>query len=149
MQILEERWVFTLATCSDCAGAIPHCAPLFYALARDPADGAPLLLFTSDPTSTHGEQLDVGPTEVGGAVYLESEVIGELRGVQMRAQVTRLEVGSEDEARAREAYLTRHPVARDALAAGKHRLYRMRVHWAKLTDNRLGFGKHPVVSFSR
>ena len=46
----------------------------------------------------------------------------------------------------RARYLARHPHAAPVLGAG-HRLYALAPTWAKLTDNRLGFGVHPVVNF--
>ena len=48
---------------------------------------------------------------------------------------------------ARDLYLARHAVAEPVLASGSHHLYALLVTWAKLTDNRLGFGVHPVVDF--
>ena len=149
MRMLEAHWVMTLATSPPQPGAPPHCAPLFYALGATADDGAPILVFTSNPESVHGTHLGAGPTPSGAAIYLESETVGELRGAQLRGPVDRLEAGDAREADARTRYLKRHPVARDLLAAGRHRLYAMRVRWAKLTDNRLGFGQHPIVDFGR
>ena len=60
----------------------------------------------------------------------------------------RLELDDPREADARARYIERHPVAGPMLEGGPHRLYRMRLSWAKLTDNRLGFGVHPVLEFS-
>ena len=172
MQILSEHWVFTLATTPTGPYADPHhrsvpplaspepgtpyCTPLFYALEQAPGESArsaaPCLIFASDPASSHAQHIGSGPagsdpTWVGAAIYLETETVGQLRGAQMRGQVTCLEPGGDGEAQARSAYLARHPIAQAVLASGKHRLYRLRVSWAKLTDNRLGFGMHPIVSF--
>ena len=47
----------------------------------------------------------------------------------------------------RASYLARHAIAERQLASGRHRLYALIVTWAKLTDNRLGFGAHPIVDF--
>ena len=149
MQILDAHWVFTLATRDPAdTNAPPHCAPLFYAVQAATENGAPALLFTSSPESVHSRHIGGGPREVGGAIYLETETVGELRGAQLRGVVHELASDSEAETAARARYLERHPVAEGVLAEGRHRLYRFVLTWAKLTDNRLGFGKHPVVDFS-
>jgi uncharacterized protein YhbP (UPF0306 family) len=148
MSLLDEHWVLTLATREPTEpSAPPHCAPLFYALQRSDGHHA-ILVFTSDPNSAHGRHLGAGPTTAGAAIYLESETVGQLRGVQMRGLVERLDEGDPRLEAARARYLDRHPVAEPMLKAGsKHRLYRFELTWAKLTDNRLGFGVHPIVDF--
>ena len=50
-------------------------------------------------------------------------------------------------ATARSEYLRRHPVAERMLARGGASLFVLRLIWAKLTDNRLGIGVHPVFQF--
>ncbi len=141
MRILEAHWVMALAT-HDPQHPAPYPTPLFYALAGDPAP--PRLLFASSPRSAHGRMLERAAPRAAAAaaVYLESETVGELRGVQLRGRVG-ITQAPED----LEAYLARHPVASEVLAAGRHALYAFIVEWAKLTDNRLGFGAHPVVEF--
>ena len=149
MLILKAHWVFTLATRPPAGGpSAPHCAPLFYAIDPGSNETAPVLVFTSDPDSTHGLHIGQGPTQVGGALYLESETVGELRGVQLRASAVRLDNNADREASARAIYLARHPVAAAMLAKGRHRLFALTIEWAKLTDNRLGFGQHPIVTFT-
>lgn len=148
MLILNAHWVLTLATRPPSGGSVaPHCAPLFYAVEKGSKEAAPVLLFTSNPDSAHGVHIARGPTQVGAAVYLESETVGELRGVQLRAAAERLDPDDAREARARAIYLARHPVAEEMLAEGRHRLFALTIEWAKLTDNRLGLGQHPILSF--
>jgi uncharacterized protein YhbP (UPF0306 family) len=149
MQILAERWVLTLALADG--DHAPYPAPLFHALAEPGALGdhqAPLLLFASSAASYHGRLTGVGPIPAAAAVYLESETVGVLRGAQLRGSLVREDALTERcAAAARAVYLDRHPVAGPMLASGSHRLYALIVTWAKLTDNRLGFGVHPEARF--
>jgi hypothetical protein len=141
MTVLDERWVLALATRADDGLSYP--APLFYAVAGPPGPGlGPRLVFASRPDSAHGRHLGDGPTLAAAAVYLESEVIGELRGVQLRGEVVRLDrLPGPAQEPLRAAYLRRHPVAAARLGPeAPERLYGLAVTWAKLTDNRLGFG---------
>jgi uncharacterized protein YhbP (UPF0306 family) len=150
MRVLSERWVLTLAL-ADPDHRAPYPTPLFYALAEPDTIGAhpaPLAIFASDPASRHGELCGEGPSPAAAAVYLESEGADELRGAQLRGRVIR-EQRCRAEARAalRARYLERHPIAEGVLAEGRHSLYVLQIAWAKLTDNRLGFGRHPIAEF--
>lgn len=143
MAVLCERWVLTLATAVP-GDPTPYATPLFYAVApaHRPGEG-PRLVFASSPTSAHGRHLGDGPTTVAAALYLESHDFAELRGVQLRGEV----VPTASPA-ARTAYLERHPGAGPLLQAGaRERLYALAITWAKLTDNRLGFGYKREWSF--
>ncbi len=140
MSVLRERWVLTLATSPPAADGdptppVPYATPLFYAVAGL-VGGGPRLVFASRPDSAHGRHLGAGPTAVAAALYLESEAVSELRGVQLRGEVV-LGAGAADRA----AYLGRHPAAEALLRPGsREQLYVLALTWAKLTDNRLGFG---------
>jgi uncharacterized protein YhbP (UPF0306 family) len=148
MTVLQERWVLTLATSPRPAdphalAGVPYPTPLFYAVAdAGVAAGGPRLLFASRADSTHGRHLGEGPTAVAAGLYCESEVVGELRGVQLQGEVSPLDQFSAPAAaELRAIYLARHPVAAALLKPGaRDRLYVLTVMWAKLTDNRLGFG---------
>lgn len=146
MAVLRERWVMTLATLplpdpSDREAKVPYPTPLFYAVLAADLPSGPQLVFASDPDSTHGRHLGTGPTAVAAGLYLESERVDELRGVQLRGGVVRASVTAAATAAARAAYLGRHPTAAGLLGPGARvQLYVLAVIWAKLTDNRLGFG---------
>lgn len=151
VRLLSERWVLALSTV---APEGPYTTPLYYALDAEGsvANGrGPRLLFVSDPETNHGRMLGDGPTRVSAATYLESREVSELRGVQLRGEASRLRPGdSEALARARALYLDAHPVARPAFdSSSPPALYVVEIFWAKLTDNRLGFGTHRVVSYAR
>jgi uncharacterized protein YhbP (UPF0306 family) len=149
MRILGERWVLTLALADG--DDAPYPTPLFYALAEPHSLGnhaAPLVLFASSASSHHARLAGIGPTAASAAVYLETEELQVLRGAQLRGALVREDALSEPErAAARARYLARHRVAEPVLASGKHHLFALIIHWAKLTDNRLGFGAHPEVRF--
>ncbi len=174
MAVLQERWVLTLATVpaplsptetpheapplprpvSQSAGAIdepdyPYATPLFYAVAEH-LTAAPTLVFASRPDSTHGRHLGTGPTRCAAGLYLESEDVSGLRGVQLRGLVALVELWPGDApAGLRAAYLRRHPGAAGLLQPGaRERLYGLALTWAKLTDNRRGFGHKQVWKFS-
>jgi uncharacterized protein YhbP (UPF0306 family) len=148
MRVLTERHVMALVLADQPA---PYPTPLFFALAEPNSIGrhaAPILAFASDPLSHHGRLADRGPTPAAAAVYLETEQVGLLRGAQLRGSLIREDRWTAAGAASlRAGYLARHPIAEPMLAAGRHRLYALIVTWAKLTDNRLGFGVHPIVDF--
>jgi uncharacterized protein YhbP (UPF0306 family) len=144
MALLRERWVLTLATTIP-GEPTPYATPLFYAVTppQRPGEG-PRLLFASRPDSAHGRHLGEGPTTVAAALYLESLAIAELRGVQLRGEVVPTAAAAS-----LAAYLERHPGAEPLLRPGaRERLYAFTVTWAKLTDNRLGFGYKREWSFA-
>jgi uncharacterized protein YhbP (UPF0306 family) len=149
MRILAEHWVLPLALADG--DHAPYPTPLFYALAEPGALGdheAPLLLFASSAASYHGRLTGDGSIPAAAAVYLESETVGVLRGAQLRGSlVCDTALTEAGAAAARATYLGRHPIAEPMLAGGSHRLYALIVTWAKLTDNRIGFGKHPEARF--
>ncbi len=150
MRVLSERWVLSLAL-PDPEHPAPHPCALFYVAIEPNTIGehaSPLLGFVSDPASHHGQLTGRGPIPAAAAVYLESAVVGELRGAQLRGVLVREDAIATTAALAlRERYLERHPIARDLLAGGRHRLYALQITWAKLTDNRMGFGRHMVTEF--
>lgn len=135
----------------DTAEAAPYPTPLFFALAQPDSIGrhaAPILAFASDPDSHHGRLAGRGPIMAAAAVYLETEDVRQLRGAQLRGRLLRDDLfTAAGVASLRASYLARHAIAEPLLARGRHRLYALIVTWAKLTDNRLGFGVHPILDF--
>ncbi|MBK7827294.1 pyridoxamine 5'-phosphate oxidase family protein [Nannocystis sp.] len=145
MAVLRECWVLTLATTVP-GEAAPYATPLFYAVVPGEQGDGPRLIFASRPDTTHGRHLAEGPTTVAAGLYLETESIAELRGVQLRGEVVPLPPTA---VAARAAYLERHPGAAALLRPdARERLYALTVTWAKLTDNRLGFGYKHEWSFA-
>ncbi len=155
LSILEAHWVMALAlpdvADADDGAPQPYPAPLFYALARPDSIGehtAPLLIFTGSPNSHHSELIGDAPTPAAAALYLETETVGSIRGAQLRGLALCASCCTPGaQAGLRRTYLARHPIAHSALEGGHHQLYALQITWAKLTDNKLGFGVHPSGSF--
>lgn len=123
----------TIATCSD---STPYCANLFYAL----TDDEPSLVFVSDRKTRHmTEALRNG--RVAGSIVLETETVGQIRGLQFCGRVA--ELSGRAKLMARLAYLKRFPYA---VLSGAE-IWSLKITYAKLTDNRLGFGKKIIVDF--
>ena len=113
----------TLATGMDGA---PYATPLFYAYDAK----RNLFVFASGTDTEHAEQMRKNPF-AAAAIYLETETVGKIRGVQLTGVVS-----PADEADAG-CYFGRFPYARVLQPV----LWRLEPGWMKLTDNRLGFGK--------
>ena len=128
IKFLKKHHVFTLATCLD---GQPWCASMFYAF----IEGDAALVFTSDPATRHITEA-MRNQNVAGAVALETEIIGLIRGVQFSGQL--IEPPSpEVKKKAHRAYLKRFPYA----ILNTSPLWILELHEVKFTDNRLGFGK--------
>ena len=123
---VREHHVMTLATGGDGA---PYATPLFYAY-----DGRRnCFVFASGTETAHAAQMQTDPA-VAAAIYLETETVGKIRGLQLTGTV----VCADDADRG--CYYGRFPYAR----ALQPVLWRLEPAWMKLTDNRLGFGKKLV-----
>jgi uncharacterized protein YhbP (UPF0306 family) len=146
MSVLRERWVLTLATLTPAREL--HATPLFYAVAVLPACAAPLLVFASRADSSHGRAIGDGPTGVAAAIYLETEDLAQLRGAQLHGEAvacTRLR--TDLAAALRAGYLERHPLAAPHLGP-RDQLYVLAITWARLVDNRRGFGSRLHFGFA-
>ena len=119
----------------------PAAAALFYAPLREGL----LLLFVSDPTSRHARHLAADP-RCAATVHADGQAWRGIRGAQLR--------GSAAPAPRRDwpRYLARFPMAATvpelAAALGRTRLYRLEVAWARLIDNRQGFGHRDEWEFA-
>jgi uncharacterized protein YhbP (UPF0306 family) len=129
LQFIREHHVLTLAiTRND----TPWCATCFYLFLED----RNLLVFTSGEETRHiTDMTETLNFSAAGTIALETKMIGKIRGIQFSGIVRKLE---GDELRlAKKAYLKRFPVARFSDLT----LWGLEVHYIKMTDNRLGFGK--------
>jgi len=117
----------TLATSVD---QQPWCANCFYAFNADKLS----LIFTSDFETRHIREA-VQNSKVAGNVVLETSVIGKIQGIQFAGELT-LPQGDEAE-QVNSTYLKRFPFA----VLMNTNLWEFRIDYAKMTDNRLGFGK--------
>ena len=127
IKFLKKHHVLTIATSN---GSEPWCASCFYVyLEKENA-----LVFTSDLKTRHAREFLANP-EVAGNIYLETKIIGKIRGVQFRGTISEPE--GEMAGIARNAYIKRFPVA---MLMDTH-LWVVKLSLLKMTDNRLGFGK--------
>ncbi|MDR0761635.1 MAG: pyridoxamine 5'-phosphate oxidase family protein [Campylobacteraceae bacterium] len=87
-------------------------------------------VFASDKKTRHMQNIAKNPL-VSGTITLETKEIGLIRGIQFEGSVKKASL------KAKKAYLLSYPFA----AALAPSLWELEITYAKLTDNRLGFGK--------
>ncbi|MFO7863166.1 MAG: pyridoxamine 5'-phosphate oxidase family protein [Salinivirgaceae bacterium] len=127
VDLIKKHHVLTLATCVDNR---PWCASCFYAwLSSENA-----FVFTTDKSTLHGKQAILNEN-VAANIYLETKVIGKIRGLQVAGSLE--QPTGELLEKVRKRYLKRFPYAR-LMETTMWILYPTTL---KLTDNRLGFGK--------
>ena len=128
VDFIKEHHVLTLAV-SD--GSDIWCSHAFYTF----VEGELLFVITSDEKTRHISLINKNPGLVAGAICLETETIGLIRGLQFKAVADKCDDSLTN--RYRLKYLKRFPYA--VLKGGE--LWTLRITEAKFTDNRLGFGK--------
>ncbi|MDR2937839.1 MAG: pyridoxamine 5'-phosphate oxidase family protein [Prevotellaceae bacterium] len=127
IDVINAHHVLTLATCvSD----EPYCSSVFYAFFEEEN----CFVFSSESNTKHVKDLAHNMC-VAANIALETEAIGKIQGVQIQGLVHRPE--GELLKRAKKAYMRRFPYA----ALISTTFWVLEPTWAKLTDNRLGFGK--------
>jgi uncharacterized protein YhbP (UPF0306 family) len=127
IKFFRKHHVLTIATSN---GSEPWCASCFYVYMEDEN----VLVFTSDLKTRHGQEF-LKNAEVAGNIYLETRIIGKIRGIQFRGTIEEPE--GDLALKARNAYIKRFPVA---MLMDTH-LWVVSLTLIKMTDNRLGFGK--------
>jgi len=130
IKFFRKHHVLTIATSVDNE---PWCANCFYVYLEE--ENA--LVFTTDLKTRHGKEF-LKNLLVAGSVFLETSIIGKIRGIQFQGTVS--EPTGELAAKAKSAYLRRFPVA---MLMDTH-LWIVKLTLIKFTDNRLGFGKKLV-----
>ena len=124
---LKKHHVMTLCTCKD---QQPWCANCFYAFNQQKMS----LIFTSDFETRHVKEA-MQNSKVSGNVVLETSVIGKIQGIQFSGEL--LLPKDEIKLQVNSIYLKRFPFA----ILMDTNLWELRIDYAKMTDNRLGFGK--------
>ena len=137
---LLQLSTMTLATTGD--QGEPHTAPVYFAAVQEASYSVQLamrLYFFSDSDSQHVRDIDHQPA-AAVAIYPESTSWQDIRGLQMRGMVYRVEPGSEWE-RAWESYRLKFPfvMALKAIVA-RNALFAFQPRWLRWLDNRRGFG---------
>lgn len=117
----------TLSTCVD---QQPWCANCFYAFDEEKMS----LIFTSDRETRHIKEA-MQNCKVAGNVVLETTVVGKIQGIQFSGELIFPE--GERANQVSPIYLKRFPFA----VLMNTTLWELRIDFAKMTDNRLGFGK--------
>ena len=107
---------------------VPYCSNLFYAW-----DGVRFVVTSSDSTR-HAQDVSRN-SHIAASIVLETKTIGKIEGLQLQGIMRRPD---EDElANARKTYLKAFPFA----VFMDLDLWFIEPTFAKLTDNKLGFGK--------
>jgi len=124
----------TMSLSTASSSGEPHAAPVYFA-----ADQALRLFFFSDPESQHCQQLAHNPT-AAAAIYPECHGWQDIRGLQLRGEVRRVQPGKEWDS-AWELYIAKFPFVSELRAEiERNVLYVFIPRWARLVDNRRGFG---------
>ena len=119
---LEKHHTLSLATCRS--NILSSCT-LFYAYDKQ----TNAFIVASDSNTEHIQNV-LENRDVSGTVYLQTDIIGKIQGVQFKA----IMLPCRDE---RGVYLKRFPYAHILNPT----LWSIEVSFFKMTDNRLGFGK--------
>ena len=127
IKFLHEHHVFALATSDQ---DVPYCANMFYVFMEEEN----MLAFTSEKKTRHIAEVERN-NKIAGAIALETETIGLIRGLQIQGLMYK-PVGNLRR-KATLAYLKRFPYA---LLKGSS-VWVIELTFMKFTDNRLGFGK--------
>ena len=121
---IKRHHTLNLATVSS--EGTPYCAACFYAYDKE----RNRLIFTSDDTTRHAQEMAVNPN-VACAITLETRVVGKVQGLQICGMALR---GDEEDKR---YYIKRFPYT----ALAQLNIWAIEPTFLKLTDNTLGFGK--------
>ncbi len=127
IKFINQHHIFTLATSNN---NIPYTATCFYVYLPDENS----FIFTSDYETKHVKEMILQPN-VAGAIALETNMVGKIRGIQFTGIVKLLECNELK--KAKKAYINRFPVA----LLAKTIFWGLNPDFIKMTDNRLGFGK--------
>lgn len=123
VDFIKKHHVFSLATCED---NISWSASCFYAY--DEIDN--VFVFSSALDTKHAKMMIKNPN-VSGTIALETKEVGKIEGLQFSGMVSKADANSK------KLYLKTYPFA----LALKPKLWQIKIVYAKLTDNRLFFGK--------
>lgn len=126
-KFIAKHHVLTLSTSSN---NLPWACSCFYVFYPD----GNYFIITSDEQSRHISE-GLRQPMVSGTIALETKVIGRIQGIQFEAELIRPD--GELLKRIRRAYLLKFPIA----ALHPAPFWALKLLTAKMTDNRLGFGR--------
>ena len=127
IDFIQEHHLLTLSTSKE---NIPYCCNVFFIY--DEKNNS--LIFSSDIKTKHAQDFIENP-EVAGTIALETKDIEKIQGVQLLGEIIGLK--GERLKVATKKYLKKYPYAR----LMEIYLWEMKLSFAKMTDNCLGFGK--------
>jgi uncharacterized protein YhbP (UPF0306 family) len=123
IKFISEHHVLTLSSCFENKTWSSSC---FYAFEKR----GQTFVFASDKKTRHMQNIAKNPY-VSGAIALETKEVGLIRGLQFEGIVKSAStIGKK-------SYFKTYPFALPLLPT----LWEIEITYAKLTDNRLGFGK--------
>ena len=127
VDFIQEHHLLTLSTSKD---NIPYCCNVFYVYDK----GRNSFIFSSDTTTKHAKDF-IANSNVAASISLETKTVGKIQGLQILGEVN--ELHGEELKEANKQYLKAFPYARLI----ETNLWEMKLRFAKMTHNRLGFGK--------
>ena len=127
VEFISEHHLLTLATSKD---NVAYCCNVFYVFNQENNS----FIFSSD-TKTKLAQDFIANPNVAGTIALETKEISKIQGVQLLGEIQELK--GEELKMAKEQYVKAYPYAR----LMETHLWEMELTFAKMTHNRLGFGK--------
>ena len=127
IDFINDHHLLTLATSNE---DVPYCCNAFYVF----DEGRIALIFSSDTTTKHAQDFIENP-KVAAGISLETKAVGKIQGVQLLGEI--IELKGDDLEKASKQYLKAYPYAR----LMETHLWEMKLTFAKMTHNILGFGK--------
>jgi len=127
VEFINEHHLLTLATSKD---NLAYCCNVFYVFNQENNS----FIFSSDTKTKHAQDFIANPN-VAGTIALETKEISKIQGVQLLGEI--IELKGDDLERASKQYLKAYPYAR----LMETHLWEMKLTFAKMTHNILGFGK--------
>jgi hypothetical protein len=127
IDFINDHHLLTLATSNE---NVPYCCNAFYVF----DEGSISLIFSSDTATKHAQDFIANP-KVAAGISLETKAVGKIQGVQLLGEI--IELKGDDLEKASKQYLKAYPYAR----LMETHLWEMKLTFAKMTHNILGFGK--------
>ena len=128
-EFIKEHHLLCLCTCKD---NLPYSANCYYAF----FESEMRFIIASEEKTQHIQNLKENPN-FSGAIALETDEIGKIRGIQFRGII------KPAMTKEKALYLKTYPYA----LALNPTLWSLHVEHIKFTDNRLGFGKKKEFNF--
>ena len=127
VQFINKHYLLALATSKD---NLVYCCNVYYVFNKENNS----LFFSSDTKTKHAQDFIANPN-VAGTIALETKEISKIQGVQLLGKIKELK-GKQLKI-AKEQYVKVYPYSR----LMETHLWEMELTFAKMTHNRLGFGK--------